>query len=65
MLGYDWIITLPLEVKLFWTRKANLATCIFLLGRYISLAAVLFSYSASSAMTETVCEHSTLGYDEG
>ena len=60
MLGYEWIITLPLEIDLFWTRKANLATYIFLLGRYIPLVAILSSYSSSSEVTQSVCVHSAL-----
>ena len=37
LLVYEWIITLGSEVNLFWKRKISLATCLFLLNRYLPL----------------------------
>ena len=43
LLVYEWIITLGTEVNLFWKRKISLATCLFLLNRYLPLLWQVFS----------------------
>ena len=44
LLVYEWIITLGSEVNLFWKRKISLATCLFLLNRYLPLVWQVFRY---------------------
>ncbi|TBU39399.1 hypothetical protein BD309DRAFT_969767 [Dichomitus squalens] len=35
---YDWMITLPREVQLFWTGKSSiLSVCLFILNRYLTV----------------------------
>lgn len=35
---YDWILTLPLEIRVIWSRKMTGAKVLFLLNRYIWIA---------------------------
>ena len=37
LLAYEWCITFGDEVNLFWRNKMSLATCLFVLNRYVPL----------------------------
>ena len=37
LLAYEWCITFGDEVNLFWRNRMSLATCLYILNRYLPL----------------------------
>ena len=54
MLMYDYAITFPYEVQLFWRRKATGATYLFFANRYLSLFYSIFMIATSGRMSNSV-----------
>ena len=52
---YDWVVTLPREVQLFWTRKARpLSAALYFLNRYLNILTQLFIMVEDAPMSDTV-----------
>lgn len=59
MLAYEYVITLDQEVNLFWRRKKNGATVLFLLARYLALLSYVVLGGATFApMSDNVSSSS-------
>ena len=51
---YDYTITFPYEVRLFWRRKATGATLLFFANRYLTLFYYIFLISTNVSMSDAV-----------
>lgn len=52
---FDYLLTFPQEVQLFWKRKMTGASVIFLLTRYITLLALIFELVDYAPIAPSVC----------
>ena len=51
---YDYTITFPDEVRLFWRRKATGATLLFFANRYLAQFIYIFDISTNVSMSNAV-----------
>ena len=58
MLMYDYIVTFPYEVRLFWRRKATGATLLFFAIRYLTLFIWIFDAATIGSMSNAVSPYS-------
>ena len=54
ILLYDYTITFPYEVRLFWQKKATGATVLFFANRYLTLFYYIFVLSTNVSMSDAV-----------
>ena len=54
MLVYDYAITFPYEVRLFWRRKATGASLLFFANRYLTLFIYIFDMMTNVSMSDAV-----------
>ena len=55
LLAYEWCITFPDEVNLFWRNKKSLATWLFVLNRYLPLLYQTMLWVNDVVISEKVC----------
>ena len=54
MLVYDYTITFPYEVRLFWRRKSTGASLLFFANRYLTLFTYIFDITTNVSMNNAV-----------